>query len=427
MKIYRRLDRALTALLRVELLLVAFATAASMIVASLLPLAVAAMGAMLLVRAISAFLKNGQLRISHTPADVPLIVLTSTLLVTLWVTPRMDITLPQVLRVITGIGLFLAIVNNARFITRHASLVVAGVALLGVMLVVSMPFTVEWSGMSKLRFIPASLYRGFTLVVSDGINPNVMAGAIVLLLPTSMAQLYRPSAPARKIFFALTVVIMLTGLLIAESRTAVFAAAASGLVLLILQMPRKLVGVLVLVVGLVALLYVASSRLFTWQIDAAVNRLFTTNDALSGSLSREEIWSRAAYLIQDFPLTGIGMGLFAPATDTIYPMLTMRPDIPHAHNLILQIAVDLGLPGLGSWLMLYAVVMVSLIEMLFRKPVEDRSLAIGLFGAQIAVAVGGITDSVTWGMVRSAPLIWGLWGISIACWLSTAQHSYTID
>ena len=38
----------------------------------------------------------------------------------------------------------------------------------------------------------------------------------------------------------------------------------------------------------------------------------------------------------------------------------------------------------------------------------------GLLGSQIALVVHGLTDAVTWGMVRPAPIVWGLWGITIA-------------
>jgi putative inorganic carbon (HCO3(-)) transporter len=339
----------------------------------------------------------------------------------------MDVTLPQVLRLLTGMGLFLALTNNAHFIAKRVSLVAAGVALLGVMLVFSMPFTVEWSGASKFAFIPPALYRGFTLIVSDGINPNVMAGAIVLLLPVAFAQLFKSSPPARRVFFALVVLILFAGLMLAGSRSALFAAVSTGFVLLIIQLPRKFTGVLVAVSGLAAVLLVASSQLFETQISAAVNGLLTSNDALSGSLSRMEIWSRAIYIIQDFPFTGIGMGLFAPVTDLLYPMIITRPGIEHAHNLILQIAVDLGLPGLVAWLALYFVVMACLLTQMRRKSFMDKSWVVGLLGAQVALILGGITDAVTWGMVRSAPLVWGLWGLAVASWLSSSQHDNTMD
>jgi hypothetical protein len=57
----------------------------------------------------------------------------------------------------------------------------------------------------------------------------------------------------------------------------------------------------------------------------------------------------------------------------------------------------------------------------------DKSWVVGLLGAQVALILGGITDAVTWGMVRSAPLVWGLWGLAVASWLSSSQHDNTMD
>jgi putative inorganic carbon (HCO3(-)) transporter len=42
------------------------------------------------------------------------------------------------------------------------------------------------------------------------------------------------------------------------------------------------------------------------------------------------------------------------------------------------------------------------------------ALGAGLLGSQIALIVHGLTDAVTWGMVRPAPVVWALWGTVIA-------------
>ena len=34
----------------------------------------------------------------------------------------------------------------------------------------------------------------------------------------------------------------------------------------------------------------------------------------------------------------------------------------------------------------------------------------GFFCSQLALATHGMTDAVTWGMVRPAPLVWVIWG-----------------
>ncbi len=41
-------------------------------------------------------------------------------------------------------------------------------------------------------------------------------------------------------------------------------------------------------------------------------------------------------------------------------------------------------------------------------------LGAGLLCSQLALAVHGITDAVTWGMVRPAPFVWAIWGLAVA-------------
>jgi len=41
-------------------------------------------------------------------------------------------------------------------------------------------------------------------------------------------------------------------------------------------------------------------------------------------------------------------------------------------------------------------------------------LGAGLLAAQAALVVHGLTDAVTWGMVRSAPVVWLIWGFCAA-------------
>ena len=42
----------------------------------------------------------------------------------------------------------------------------------------------------------------------------------------------------------------------------------------------------------------------------------------------------------------------------------------------------------------------------------------GLLCSQVALAAHGLVDAVTWGMVRPAPLVWALWGITAAALLN---------
>jgi putative inorganic carbon (HCO3(-)) transporter len=147
----------------------------------------------------------------------------------------------------------------------------------------------------------------------------------------------------------------------------------------------------------------------------------TTTGSVSTLEGRQEIWSRAIFMIQDFAFTGIGMGTFGDVADAMYPFFLASPgSTPHAHNLFLQIAVDLGIPGLVAWLAIW-MVMIAMAYQVYRHGRESQNgwasgLGAGLLCSQLALVSHGMLDAVTWGMVKPAPLVWALWGVTVASW-----------
>jgi putative inorganic carbon (HCO3(-)) transporter len=124
-------------------------------------------------------------------------------------------------------------------------------------------------------------------------------------------------------------------------------------------------------------------------------------------------------MLQDFPFTGIGLGTFPDVARGLFPFAEdIYLKVPHVHNLFLQVALDLGLPGLIAWLAIMGTTTFASWRLFNQgRAVNDKwaaGLGAGLFCSQIALVVHGMTDSVTWGMVRSAPLVWALWGLMVA-------------
>ena len=118
---------------------------------------------------------------------------------------------------------------------------------------------------------------------------------------------------------------------------------------------------------------------------------------ISSEFSRREIWARAIWGIQDFPVTGLGLDIFRRVVGKLFPFYKLVPgtDIASAHNHLLQVATDLGLPVMivyGSmWFaifrMLYLLVAKSRLP-LFRKFASGIGAGlIGYFTFQIADAV----------------------------------------
>jgi putative inorganic carbon (HCO3(-)) transporter len=124
-------------------------------------------------------------------------------------------------------------------------------------------------------------------------------------------------------------------------------------------------------------------------------------------------------MVQDFPFTGVGMGSFGDLADVLYPFFSFpAQSVPHAHNLFLQVAVDLGIPGLIAWFAVFILATTAAWQA-YRQGASRRDgwaagLGAGLLCAQAALVVHGLTDAVTWGMVRPAPLTWALWGMAFA-------------
>jgi putative inorganic carbon (hco3(-)) transporter len=298
----------------------------------------------------------------RSPADIPIGILVMMLPVTYWATALPAVTIPQIFRLLGGIGLYFAIVNWATGEDRLRWLV-RGTAAGGFSLAIFSLVSVHWFT-NKLPFIPASLYRQFRLLVSDAIHPNVMAGSLVILLPVALAVMlfaWKSMKWPERIFFCATVACMCAVLMLTVSRGAWL---AFGVVLLLMAMLRWRWGWLGCVLAAAAggaAIYIAGAE--------KILEAIASSNTLGGFNGRIEVWSRAVLMIEDFPFSGIGMGSFGPIADAMYPFLLFAPgSIPHAHNLYLQIAMDLGIPGLLAWLAIFAVIVTISIQIVTAQP-----------------------------------------------------------
>ena len=215
--------------------------------------------------------------------------------------------------------------------------------------------------------------------------------------------------------------------ILTQSRGAVL---ALGIVVLALISLRFRRGWLALPTSLLALILLMNSIGADNFFDTV-----STGISLGGIEGRIDIWSRAVYMIQDFPVTGIGMGLFGEVADLLYPFFLAPPQaVPHAHNVLLQIAVDLGLPGLIAWLSTWMIVSYTAWRLFRHGKVRNSDwttgLGAGLLGSQIALLTHGMVDATIWGMVKPAPLVWVIWGYSIACGnliLTRPKHAHVSE
>jgi putative inorganic carbon (HCO3(-)) transporter len=394
--------------------------------------------ALLLVPWLCRWIGYGRLT-RRTPVDWPVILIFLMVPVSLWVTPLPQATLANVGYLMAGLATFYSLVNWAKSRVRlrwAAWGLIAG----GALLALAAPVSVEWMAQIKLSFPPANVYSGFPLLVPDPIHPNVMAGALVLVLPLTLSLLlFEPlpgTAVVRSTLLFLAMVLLLAVVVLTKSRGGYLGAAVGLGFVVFLRWPRATIGPAALAaMGMGYALYRLGST--------AVADILLTTQNIGGLAVRLEIWSRALSMIQDFPLTGIGMGAFEQVANALYPFFLAGrdADIPHAHNLFLQVGVDLGIPGLIAYL---ALLLSSLwtaarlaagkagsgcapstwlepgdesAQRRFAAKGQWRGLGVGLLGSLIALSVHGLMDAATWG-TRPAFLAWAVFG------LVTAAYNY---
>ena len=348
----------------------------------------------------------------RTPCDLNIILLVVMLPVAVWVTVHPEITTIQVLRVLVGIAMYYAIANWCLSYSRLRILLI-GVMVAGLALAFFAVISVEWSSY-KLPFIPIDLYKRFTVIVQDTVHPNVMAGNLILLLPFGMAYLlfgWRDINWLERSLAFISTLFISAIIFLTQSRGAWFAFGVAVIILLMLRWRWGWLLLFSVVVGTIwSFTYFGSRELLT---------ALTSSTTIGGIEDRVEIWLRAIFMIQDFSFTGIGMGSFTEVADALYPFSQYSSGImPHAHNLFLQVGVDLGIPGLIAWLAILLTVIFVSRQVYYAGKTSQNGLITGigaaLLGSQIALVTHGLTDSVTWGMVRPAPLVWVIWGVAIA-------------
>jgi len=398
-----RIRRGARVLASIEIAPVALAIAASVSFKTLLPYALGVAALFWLVR----LLAYGRLTV-RTPADWPVVMMALLVPVTLWTTAYLQVTLPEVCRLLTGIALYYAIVNWATS-PRKLRWLVTGLAAAGLLLALSGLVMVDWLIRKEVIF-SGSVYEQLPAPVPQAMHPNTMGAVLAILCAMVSAMLlfaWHEHGLARRILSGFAVTGMVAVLLLTQSRGGLLGLAIALTLVIALRWHRGwLVFIPLGLAGVAAICVPGPRNLLEF---AAVS------GAMRSLQGRIEVWLRAIYAIEDFPLTGVGMGTFGWVASVLYPFSTSP--VSYTHNLFLQVGVDLGLPGVVAWLAILILILVSAWE-LYRQGrnrgnLWAAGLGAGLLGSQTALVVHGMVDAtswITWAMV----VVWGLWGIAMA-------------
>lgn len=328
------------------------------------------------------------------------------------------LSLPKIIGVLLGVALFYAILD----FSRYASLwPVVGVYLVGGLFLALIGLVgTNWS--PPFDFLNAIRSRlpgdSFNIPGAVGgiINQNELAGALNWIAPLALACLLglgrKLWVRKRSVFFFILTVCLVTILVLiaTTSRGGIFAFVAGVTIVLAFFAPPR--WRVVLGIGFVIVLLMAVA----FAMSPVNNDIGADTLGLDG---RIEIWSRAILAVGDFPLTGMGFNSFRQVVRVLYPLFTVPAsiDLAHAHNHLLQVALDLGLPGLVAYLAIW-IISAGLLWETTRKLVRrgqthhsSYSLVAGLAGSLAAGWMFGMLDAIALGS-RPSFLWWMLVGLT---------------
>lgn len=227
-------------------------------------------------------------------------------------------------------------------------------------------------------------------------QPNLLGGFLALAIPSMVALAASERVWWRRLSGSLLVMAAMAGLVFTYSRGA-WLGTGVGLLILLPVLGRGfwlILGVVLLGPVLVGMVTSADAVLARLDSIAAAG----SDPAL---MERLEIWGMAFRLVAEHPLLGVGLGNFQAAYGRLMvpdlPLLTYPLELPeHAHNLFLNLAVEVGLVGVSAfaWLLAVAFLRVQQIRRFadWRVGVWSMGLAAGL----VAISVQALVDVVVY-------------------------------
>lgn len=365
---------------------------------------------------------------ARTLLDASLLLLALMVPVAVWASALPALTLPKLTGIILGLATFRATANAVRT-RRNLNQATAVFLLLGLGIATVGLFGAAWA--ADWPLLRPLLDRVPRLVeglpgAEAGINLNELGGALILFLPVALAAAgHRRQAGGRRwvgwvtrLGVLLVALFLGAVLFLTQSRGAWLGAVAGLGAMACLRWPGARWGMIATgLLAAVGLWYVgpqtAGEALFRSANLVAAGPMLSSV-SLAGRL---ELWGRALYAIGDFPLTGCGLGTFRQVVHSLYPLFFSGPevDLAHAHNVFLQVALDLGLPGLIAYLAMVGAALWACWRVARSPGHGYRWLALGVFGSLVAFHIYGLADTVALG-AKPSVAFWMLLALAAVLW-----------
>lgn len=350
--------------------------------------------------------------LGHTPADWPLLALLLLLPVGLWASADPSATYPRTDALVASAALFwvVAAQRNQPWL-RHSGwlLLLAGLALaVAVLAATAFPAKLPWV---QLDISAVQARLSVPLLQPGRFNPNLSGSLLALFLAPALALTLVGNGLAQRLVAAALSVLLGLLLLLSQSRGAWLGVLAAVVVLTVLSNRRWLWLWTPLALAVVGAVLAWGDRL------AGAALLGGSSGGVADTLQgRQELWSRAFYLMQDFPFTGVGLGMPERVIKLLYPLFLAGPDSEwlHVHNTFLQVGSEMGIAGLIAFTAVLLAVGAALVRQASkRRAGVYRGLSLALLGSLTVFVVHGLVDAPL-ASPKLTLLFFGLMGLMAA-------------
>jgi putative inorganic carbon (HCO3(-)) transporter len=241
---------------------------------------------------------------------------------------------------------------------------------------------------------------------------NALAWYLDYLLPLAAAFLYYPLS---RLFRAGLLVTLFAGcavLFLTLSRGGWLGFLAGLIIILVVQIRKSPLFRQIFIVVFI-LLALGLSALLLLGIQNPVKTRLTADDNSSAYI-RIPLMRVAYHMIKAKPFFGHGINNYAlvhSRYDDSNEQVTIAFPYP-VHNFYLQLAAEVGLPGLLFLIWFLAGICVRMLKLLPGLSVLDRTLFIGLIGGTTAALIQGMVENASIGSYHLLPL-WCFSGLAV--------------
>jgi len=244
-------------------------------------------------------------------------------------------------------------------------------------------------------------------------NPNVLGEYLGLSIPLLAGFFFASARIRHKLFLTVVVCILTLCLGLTFSRGAWLGLAVSVFIFALLKEPRLIVLIIVLAI---------LSPMFLPQV--VMNRIASIGSLEESSNAyRITIWKAALRMIKDYWLTGVGLGL--AAFSRVYRDYMIAGTLAiHAHNLYLEICIELGVIGIFSLFWMVFRCFSEALSNVIIKNYKISYIAAGIMAGLVGHLFHGLFDYV-WYSPRIVMAFWMHLGLLSALASGTVTFDFT--